>query len=783
MAYRQQPDLERPDTDSLRDIDMFFRKPRLSGKKAEVTFEQAVKQHAPELIRTAYRVLFNREADEGGLLHHSDFLRKEGKLEETMRRLLSSDEFLAVFEERSQFHNRAITDSLPAGKRIAIFSNCQGNNLGRCIQAMTGTRPPLFHFVTVEQILNPEQGLDGIRAALATHDVVLMQPLFADVVTPLLPELQEKLMLFPSLSFPAFQPDQCYVRIKGTFTEVTGPLGPYHSSIAFYAWQQCMSRTQTADLFCDAVYRELRFYDYWDSSAKALFDEGRRCGIPLEGLLKKWHARGCFMHSPNHPKLHALADLSRLMMQKLELEPKAIDPLEVVWDNLADTAIWPVYPEIARQLGVEGSYVFKGNNPGLPTKAPVVSYDLSEFISRSFDSFEQYSQKFEISCNRGFSERYQKLFGKAHEIISRPTPKTGDASPAAPRNTHPYAQLPDHQFWRKAVQQVPAAEVDPVLLPAFTLTKQTRIATAGSCFAQHISQRLKHHGFNYLQTETPPTQLGEKEARSLNYGVYSARYGNLYTARQLLQLFERAYGDFIPAEPGWQRPDGRLADPFRPEIEPQGFADAAALEASRQEHLAAVRSLFESVEVFVFTLGLTEAWRSRTDGAVFPIAPGVVAGEMNPECHEWVNFTVAEVIADLERFASRLAAVNPKARLLLTVSPVPLAATYAPQHVLSATTYSKSVLRAAAGELTERLPQCSYFPSYETITGNFNRGAYYDSDLRSVNSAGVDHVMRLFFAHYAPGAITLNLDAELLEEAENNYKVVCEEQRLDLGLR
>ena len=397
---------------------MFFRKPKPSGTEAEAAFEQAVKRHAPELIRAAYRVLFNREADEGGLLHHSEFLRKEGDLEQTMKRLLSSDEFLAVFEERSQLHNRAISDSLPAGKRIAIFSNCQGNNLGRCIQAMTGTRPPLFQFVTVDHILKPEMGLDAVRAALADHDVLLMQPLYADVMTPLLPELRDKLVLFPSLSFPAFQPDQCYVRIKGTFTEVTGPLGPYHSSIAFYAWQQGMSRTQTADLFCDAVYRELRFYDYWDSSAQALFDEGKRCGIPLEGFLKKWQARGCFMHSPNHPKLHALADLSRLMMQKLNLEARAIDPLEVVWDNLADTAIWPVYPEIGRQLGVEGSYIFKGNNPGLPTKAPVVSYDLTEFISRSFDSFEHYSQRYEIACNRAFSERYQKLFGKTHEILS-----------------------------------------------------------------------------------------------------------------------------------------------------------------------------------------------------------------------------------------------------------------------------------------------------------------------------------------------------------------------------
>ncbi|MGK3891080.1 hypothetical protein, partial [Enterococcus faecium] len=84
-------------------------------------------------------------------------------------------------------------------------------------------------------------------------------------------------------------------------------------------------------------------------------------------------------------------------------------------------------------------------------------------------------------------------------------------------------------------------------------------------------------------------------------------------------------GREVPAEPAWQRPDGRWADPFRPSIEPEGFATIEDLEADRRAHLAAVREMFAGLDVFVFTLGLTEAWVSRVDGAVFPIAPGVIA--------------------------------------------------------------------------------------------------------------------------------------------------------------
>lgn len=760
---------------------MFFKR-----KAAEAGFEYLVKKHAPDLMQAAYQGLLNREADEAGLRHHVEFLRQDGNIETALRRILASDEFLGVFEERSQFHSRAITQSLPLPKkRIAIYTNCQGNNLGRCIQALTGTQPPSFKFVTAEDILHPQRGLTAIQQSLAENDVVLMQPQYADVMRAVLPQLDEKLVLFPSISFPAFQPDQCYVRIKGTFIEVSGPLGPYHSSIVYYAWRAGMSTQQTADLFCDEVYQQLRFYEYWDSSTQALLEEGERCGMSLDGLLKQWRARGCFMHSPNHPKLFVVADIARQVMQQLDITALPIDPLEVVWDNLADTSIWPVYPEIARRIGIEGALIFKGNNPGLPSKAPIVSYDLEAFIARSFEAYARYSQTHEIYCNRAFTARYQQVFdsSKRNTRITSSARQTDHVKPTEAARKHPYADLPARQFWKHAVQNIAAGEVDPVGDAGFVIEPTTRVATAGSCFAQHISRRLKQRGFNYLQSESAPPTLSLAEATRQQYGVYSARYGNVYTPRQLLQLLERACGTFTPADSAWTRPEGTLADPFRPEINPDGFATLDALQSARTEHLAAVYEMFKTAEVFVFTLGLTETWRSKIDGAVFPLAPGVVAGEMDASRYEWVNFGITEVIADLDSFMVKLAQINRSVKILLTVSPVPLTATYDDTHVLAATTYSKSVLRVAAAEITQRHPQCSYFPSYEIITGNFNRGAYYDSDLRSVNSAGVDHVMRLFFSHYAPGGTGMAADPELLQEAHDNYRIVCEEESLAGGAR
>jgi peptidoglycan/LPS O-acetylase OafA/YrhL len=294
------------------------------------------------------------------------------------------------------------------------------------------------------------------------------------------------------------------------------------------------------------------------------------------------------------------------------------------------------------------------------------------------------------------------------------------------------------------------AEVDPVGAFTLRITPETRVATAGSCFAQHIARHLQQAGFHYFVAEDAHPILPHAVRKAHHYGVFSARYGNIYTARQLRQLMERAYGRLVPAEPAWIEADGSVLDPFRPSVQPGGFVSAEEMEADRQQHLACVRRMFETCEVFVFTLGLTECWVSKEDGAAFPLCPGVEGGQFDPDRYAFHNQTVDEVTADMAAFIERLQEVNPAAQVVLTVSPVPLMATAEPgAHVLEATTYSKSVLRVAAETLRQRYAHVHYFPSYEIITGAHSRGRYLADDLRTVREEGVAHVMRLFLKHAA----------------------------------
>jgi hypothetical protein len=356
--------------------------------------------------------------------------------------------------------------------------------------------------------------------------------------------------------------------------------------------------------------------------------------------------------------------------------------------------------------------------------------------------------------------------------------------------TSPYKSLPDHAFWRRAVAEMAPEQVGPVARAPFRLAPHDAVMTAGSCFAQYIGAMLQATGFNYLVTEPAHPLFQPEQAKAYNYGVFSARYGNVYTARALRQLFERAYGHFAPREDIWVEPDGSLLDPFRPQIQPGGFLSHREYELDRAKHFAAVRRAFEGLDVLVFTLGLTEAWISREDGAVFTLCPGTSGGDFDPARHEFHNFTVSEVVADLCAFTDALRQVNSRAKLILTVSPVPLVATArADAHVLAATTYSKSVLRVAAEMLTQLLPNVAYFPAYEIIMSRaFDAGTYFAADRRNVVAPGVAHVMRVFAESFAgvaapPAAPPPAPAAENahMQQMEALMQVHCDEVALDPG--
>lgn len=309
---------------------------------------------------------------------------------------------------------------------------------------------------------------------------------------------------------------------------------------------------------------------------------------------------------------------------------------------------------------------------------------------------------------------------------------------------NPYEALADRYFWAPSVGRRNMFDIAQLWDPAFRIDRHHKVVTFGSCFAQHIGQALRERGFNWYIAEPAPAELGRENARLYNYGTFSARTGNIYTVTQLRQWLSWSLGDSeVPGEV-WTK-DGRFFDPFRPNIEPGGFSSCEELVRSRSMAIDSFRSAVEGCSVFVFTLGLTESWVNSQAGYEYPMCPGTVAGSFKPDEHAFVAQEYPVIRQCLDATIKRLRSVNPRMRMLLTVSPVPLTATMSGNHVLVASVESKSILRAVAGQLSRKYPFVDYFPSYEIISSTPFRGAFFEPNQRSVNAAGVDFVMRNFF--------------------------------------
>ena len=349
---------------------------------------------------------------------------------------------------------------------------------------------------------------------------------------------------------------------------------------------------------------------------------------------------------------------------------------------------------------------------------------------------------------------------------------------------NPYRGLAASQYWRSGVAEVGPGQFDPVTSVKFQITSHDAISTLGSCFAQHLARHINDSGLRYMVTEPLLETEEQTEQAAMMASQFSARYGNIYTTRQALQLLDRANG-WETADDVWER-NGRYFDAFRPHVREGGFATIEELRDARIAHLQAVKRVFTESDVVVFTLGLTEAWMSTMDGAVYPTAPGVIAGSQDNSRHVFQNFSYPEVLSDLLNWCQRVREMNSSVRILLTVSPVPLNATYMPRNVWTSTTYSKAVLRAVAGDVATELSYVDYFPSYEIITSPQVHGRYFEDDLREVTSVGVKHVMRVFDRHYVlrdgtsdPREPTQVRAASKIRGGQKVSDVFCDEEFLD----
>lgn len=339
----------------------------------------------------------------------------------------------------------------------------------------------------------------------------------------------------------------------------------------------------------------------------------------------------------------------------------------------------------------------------------------------------------------------------------------------------PYSDLARSAFWATC-RESPDFAVTDLFAPKFAIGPRDRIATIGSCFAQHIGRHLRQAGAQFMDMEPAPRGMPADRAGAFGYGLFSARYGNVYTPRQLRQLVADSWWRRVDRRAIWTR-EGRFFDAMRPAVEPEGLSSPRQVVLHRLDHLHRVGRLFRSSDVLVITLGMTEFWADRRSGRAYPSCPGVIAGQFDPRAHMFCNTSYREARRDLAAAIRMLRWRNRRLRILLTVSPVPLTATASGTHVVAANAYSKATLRAVAGDLAAADPLIDYFPSYEMIALWPGARGMFAGNLRQVSAAGVAHVMARFDEAYP--ALAAGERAVVAAPDGREAREVCEDLLLE----
>jgi hypothetical protein len=271
--------------------------------------------------------------------------------------------------------------------------------------------------------------------------------------------------------------------------------------------------------------------------------------------------------------------------------------------------------------------------------------------------------------------------------------------------------------------------------------RSTPVTSAGSCFATEISHHLQANGFNYVITE--PHYHGGSP-----YSMASAAWGTIFNVPAMRQLVEKAFELRSLPRLLWRMEEKGATifrDPFREEVE---FASVAEYEANYPVHVEACRRALLEAEVFVITLGLTEIWQLKSDGSVLSRVPWRLSSSLV----ERRSLSVEENLAELETMLATLRRFNPRVQFIVTVSPVPLQATYRGDeaHVVVASSLSKCTLRVAAEQFAKRNSGVTYFPAFETVM--YCTEQPFERDHRHVRRSTVARVMRLFHTMFVRDA-------------------------------
>lgn len=245
------------------------------------------------------------------------------------------------------------------------------------------------------------------------------------------------------------------------------------------------------------------------------------------------------------------------------------------------------------------------------------------------------------------------------------------------------------------------------------ITAKSQVTAFGSCFAANISNWLAKRSYNVLN----------KAEDAGNAYVVQCGEG-MVNSFVILQQFEWAWENKVFNQELWHGYDTE-AYGYDPEVQKR------------------TKQMFDETDVFILTFGLSEIWYDEPTGNVFWRT--IPKANYDPDRHKFRVSTVEENKANMRAIYDLIRKYRPDAKIIFTLSPIPLQATFRPNSCITSSAVSKAVLRVAIDEILREKAEegvLHYWPSYELVTDAFQMP--FKHDRRHVEDDVLDYIMMLF---------------------------------------
>ncbi|WP_439879951.1 GSCFA domain-containing protein [Pontibacter sp. MBLB2868] len=246
------------------------------------------------------------------------------------------------------------------------------------------------------------------------------------------------------------------------------------------------------------------------------------------------------------------------------------------------------------------------------------------------------------------------------------------------------------------------------------LTHQDKVITIGSCFAEVIGSNLQH---NKVDTLVNP-------------------FGTIFNPISVCLLLNVASGMPYDFEQHLVQRDGIwYAYDFHSSF---SSPDKDLLLAQIQEKLQAANQYLQEASLLIITLGTAVAYKLNQGGDVVANCHKLPARYFNREL-----LNQSDIIQAFTEMYDNIRQINPKLKVLLTVSPV--------RHIketLITNSVSKSMLRVICHQLQERHEDVLYFPAFEIMMDDLRDYRYYKDDLIHPTSMAENYIWQKFVNTY-----------------------------------